>query len=69
MTTDNANNFAAAMMGLTDLVLPMHEWLMGEYNYFIGQGYTEEQARCMAAAEYTTAFGQKLPNWEAPPDE
>jgi hypothetical protein len=61
-----------ALLGINDLIEPVHDWLDAEYRYFVGQGYQPDHARVMAAASYTTVFGQKLPPWtppETPPKE
>jgi hypothetical protein len=35
----------------------MHAWLNAERQHFTHQGYSDEQARAMAAATYVTVFG------------
>lgn len=56
-------------MVMSDLTRPMKEWLAGELAYFLGQGYTVEQARAMAACEFTTAFGLRIENGATTEDD
>jgi hypothetical protein len=42
-----------ALMSLRVMMEPMHEFLIGEVAYFESQGFTSEQARQMACAEYS----------------
>jgi hypothetical protein len=58
-----------ALMATTDLVAPLHEWLAGEFAYFVDQGYTFEQARAMAAAEFMTAMGGRIESGASRPDD
>lgn len=55
-------------MGET-LIAPWREWLAGAVAYFIGEGFTEEQARAMAASEYVTVLGQRIEGSATRPDE
>lgn len=55
-----ADQMRVLMMGLTDTVMPWREWLSGSVTYFQGQGFTDEQARAMAASEYVTALGGRI---------
>ena len=62
---------ARAIMELSDTVAkPMHEWLAGERQYFLDQGYTDDEARAMAAATYVHVFGTLIHRAVGPePDE
>lgn len=53
----SANQMRIILMGISEQMAPLHEWVTGEVAYFTGQGFTEEQARAMAAAEYVIALG------------
>ncbi len=50
-----------ALLGFNEMVQPMHEWLDGQVSYFLGQGFTDAEARAMAAAEFVTVFGTAIP--------
>lgn len=56
----DAAKFSLLLMAAGDLTGAMHSFLEGEHQYFLGQGYTEEQARAMAASVFTTFFGGKI---------
>jgi hypothetical protein len=56
----------AALLTLNDQVKPIHEWLTGQRQYFLSQGYTEPEARAMSAAEFVTVFGNSIHNSPAP---
>lgn len=64
----SADRVRLALMGISDLVQPMHEWLDGECAYFVVQGYTIEQAHAMAAVEFTTAFGGRIESGATRPE-
>lgn len=51
-----------AMMEVAETLAPIHEMLLGEVAYFERQGFTREQARAIAAAEYTSIFGLRILN-------
>lgn len=55
-----------SLLGVNDMLEPIHQWLDAEYQYFVAQGYTPDHARAMSAASYMTVFGSKLPAWEPP---
>lgn len=56
-----------AMLQMRSLVAPMHDFLIGERNYFLGQGYTPDEARAMSAATYVALFGSSIrPGGEQP---
>lgn len=60
MTKTDAAAMAAmrqALLGINEMVQPMHEWLDGQVSYFLGQGFTEAEVKAMAAAEFVTVFG------------
>jgi hypothetical protein len=48
------------LMSLTEQVEPFHEWLAGQRAYFLSQGYTDAEARAMAAAEFVIIFGANI---------
>ncbi|MFI7608726.1 hypothetical protein ACIBTV_26760 [Micromonospora sp. NPDC049366] len=58
-----------SMLLLAELVTPMHEWLAGQRAYFLGQGYTPDEARAMAAATYVAVFGQSIRGEQGKPKE
>lgn len=58
--SDLEGDLAAAMLTLTDQVRPMHEWLAGQRAYFLSQGYTADESRAMAAAEFVSVFGAMI---------
>lgn len=60
-TRDLANEMRKTLLGINDLVQPLHEWLDGEYNYLRSQGYSEQEARAMSAATYVSVFGNAIP--------
>ncbi|MBQ1047805.1 hypothetical protein KBX50_04785 [Micromonospora sp. C51] len=62
---DAARAIRLGLLLLTELVTPMHEWLDGQRMYFRAQGYTEPEARAMAAATYVAVFGNPI---HAPPN-
>lgn len=49
-----------AMMGIAENMIPLHELIEGEVAHFTRQGFTNEQARAMAAAEFVNAFGIQI---------
>ncbi|MFI5839444.1 hypothetical protein ACIA8K_06990 [Catenuloplanes sp. NPDC051500] len=49
--------FRTMLLQLNGQVKPMHEWLAGQRAYFVGQGYTDDEARAMAAALFVSVFG------------
>jgi hypothetical protein len=51
---------AAALVELNAQVAPFHEFLAGQRAYFNSQGYTDDEARAMAAAEFVTVFGSSI---------
>jgi hypothetical protein len=58
-----------AMMGITEMVEPWHEWAVGEVAYYVRQGFTYEQARAMAAAEFVTLLGSRIESGATRPDD
>lgn len=58
--TASADWLRQFMMDLNDQVAPFHEWLAGQRAYFVGQGYTDDEARAMAAAEFVSVFGANI---------
>jgi hypothetical protein len=52
---------AEALMQMSEMILPMREWLAGQVSYFAGQGFKPEEALAMAAATYVTVFGSAIP--------
>lgn len=60
--------FASQLLAITTAMSPMREWLAGQRQYFLGEGYTQDEARAMAAASYVFMFGTRIsPDLE--PDE
>lgn len=57
---NEANKLRSNLLALGVAVAPLHEWLAGEVNYFLGQGFTEREARAMAAATYVSVFGANM---------
>ena len=51
-----------ALMDISEAVSPIREFVLGEIAYYEGQGFTKEQARAMAAAEFTSIFGLRILN-------
>jgi hypothetical protein len=50
-----------ALMDMSEAVVqPMREWLTGQRAYFVARGYTEDEARAMAAVTYVTVFGSTI---------
>lgn len=58
-----------AMMGIGEMIEPWHEWLAGEFAYYVRQGYTHEQARAMAASVFTTVVGSRIEPTATRPDD
>lgn len=58
-----------AMMGVAEQFAPIHELVLGEVAYFVRQGFTYEQARAMAAAEFTSTFGARIEGAATRPEE
>jgi formylglycine-generating enzyme required for sulfatase activity len=58
-----------AMMGITEMAEPWHEWVLGEVAYFVRQGFTYEQARAMAAAEFVSIAGARIELGATRPEE
>lgn len=70
MENTDVEGLRLVMMGFVDLCAPMHDVAAGEVAYFLRQGYTDEQAHAMAAAEFTMVFGTKIyPSANRPDDE
>lgn len=51
-TSEPVEGMSEALMSLRVMLEPMHEFLLGEVIYFENQGFTSDQARSMACAEY-----------------
>lgn len=65
-----ADRIRLIIMDMTEaLITPHREWLAGSVAYFLGEGFTEQQARAMAASEYVTVLGQRIENGGDRPDE
>jgi hypothetical protein len=64
-----ADRFRLVMMQFTDVTAAWHEWITGELAYFVGQGYTIEQAHAMAAAEYVSMFGTRIESGASRPED
>lgn len=62
-TPVTADAMRMALMEMSEtLVVPWREWLAGAVVHFLGEGFTHEQARAMAASEYTTVLGSRIEN-------
>ncbi len=48
------------LLEITDGVRPLREFVLGEVAYYERQGFTMEQSRAMAAAEFTSIFGLRI---------
>ena len=57
---DPIDLMAGVLMTINDAVKPMHEWLDGQRSHFLRQGYTEDEARAMAAAMFVSVFGTNI---------
>ena len=56
-----AHQMARALMEIGEAcVTPLHEWLTGERQYLLSQGYTDAEARAMSAAILVTVFGSVI---------
>lgn len=60
MSADSADAMRLIMMTVAEQYAPMHELIAGEVAYFQRQGFTDEQARAMAAAEFVATFGSRI---------
>lgn len=58
MTDDDAMRLM--LIEMSDNIKPIREFLMGEVTYFERQGFTVEQSRALAAAEFTSIFGVRI---------
>lgn len=56
------------LMQMAEDVRPIREFLMGEVAYYERQGFTKEQARALAAAEFTSIFGMRILNAATAPE-
>lgn len=59
-TTDGAQAIRQMMLGINELIEPMHEWLTGQVHYFLSQGFGPDDAHAMAAAEFVMAMGNNI---------
>lgn len=50
-----------AMLQISGMVKPMHEFAAGQVAYFRSQGHTHQEALAMTAAEFVTVFGSAIP--------
>lgn len=57
---DNLDPVRLAVMAMAENFIPLHEMIEGEYSYFVRQGFTLEQARALAAAEFVGVFGAAI---------
>lgn len=48
------------LLNLNAQVTPLREWLTGQRAYFLQQGYTDDEARAMAAALFVSVFGVNI---------
>lgn len=58
---DPSAALAAGMMELAEQLAPIHEFAAGEVAYFLGQGFSPQEALAMTAAEFCTVFGTMIP--------
>lgn len=59
--TDPAADLATGMMDLAEQLKPIHEFVAGQVAYFLGQGFSPQEALAMTAAEFCTVFGSMIP--------
>lgn len=57
-----------ALMQMSESAAPIREFVLGEVAYYERQGFTREQARAMAAAEFISIFGIRILNAATDPD-
>jgi hypothetical protein len=57
---DVQTDLRQTLLTLNEQVKPIHEWLDGQRAYFLGQGYTADEARAMSAAEFVAIFGSQI---------
>lgn len=50
-------SIAAGVMEVADQIKPLHEFLDGQRTHFLSQGYSDDEARAMAAAIFVSIFG------------
>lgn len=65
---DPLDSLRLSMMRVAESCAPMHEFALGEVAYFVREGFTLEQSRAMAAAEFTSAFGLRVENDSTRPE-
>jgi hypothetical protein len=58
-----------SLMAFAENLAPVRELIHGEVAYFVRQGFTQEQARAIAATEFITLFGQRIENASSRPDD
>lgn len=56
-----ADNLRHVLLTFNEQARPFHEWLAGQRAYFTGQGYSDDEARAMAAALFVAIFGANIP--------
>lgn len=54
---DQADAIGQLLLGFNQMVQPIRDWLAGQRTYFRSQGYTDDEARAMAAALFVSVFG------------
>jgi hypothetical protein len=52
-----ADAVGQVLLGFNTMVTPIRDWLAGQRTYFTGQGYSDDEARAMAAALFVSMFG------------
>jgi hypothetical protein len=62
------SQLASLLIGLQEQAKPFHEFLDGEKQLFLRQGYTDDEARSMAAALFVCLFGQAISRTKADGD-
>ena len=57
---DPAAGLAEGMMELAEQLKPIHEFIAGQVQYFLSQGFTPQEALALTAAEFVTLFGTNI---------
>jgi hypothetical protein len=56
----DSHKLVSILMGLHEQVKPFHEFLQGQRQLLRDQGYTDDEARAMAAAVFVSLFGSHI---------
>lgn len=57
---DSLDPVRLAAMAIAENYAALHDMISGEVAHFVRQGFTTEQARAMAAAEFVSTFGAAI---------